>query len=76
MGKSYLAVDQGILVKTRQGCHGISTQVQSADTISKNFTNQSKREFLQIDQQERTVREMLAKMESGFIHRLKELQNE
>ncbi len=74
-GEVYLAVDQGILVKTGKD---VMVSVRSAigGHDLKELHEPVKREFLQIDQQERTVREMLAKMESGFIHRLKELQNE
>ena len=35
-----------------------------------------KREFLDLDEQERSVRTVLAKMESGFIHRFMEFQHE
>ena len=35
-----------------------------------------KREFLKVDEQEKNVRSVLAKMESGFIRRLIELQHE
>jgi F-type H+-transporting ATPase subunit epsilon len=35
-----------------------------------------KREFLDVDQQEKNVRSVLAKMESGFIRRFMELQHD
>ena len=35
-----------------------------------------KREFLSLDEQEKSVRSVLAKMESGFIHRFMEFQHE
>ncbi|MCA9157764.1 MAG: F0F1 ATP synthase subunit epsilon [Planctomycetales bacterium] len=74
-GEAYLAVDQGILVKS-----GLDVIVSVRSAIGGTDLDQLheavKREFLQIDQQERNVREALAKMESGFIHRLEELQHE
>ncbi len=74
-GEVYLAIDQGILVKS-----GLDVIVSVRSAIGGADLDQLheavKREFLQVDQQERYVREVLAKMESGFIHRLKELQHE
>ena len=74
-GEVYVAVDQGILVKT-----GTDVMVSVRSAISGDSLEQLhlavKKEFLQIDQQEQHLREVLAKMESGFMHRLKELQRE
>lgn len=74
-GEVYLAVDQGILVKSGRD---VMVSVRSAigGTDLDQLHEAVKREFLQVDQQEQYVREVLAKMESGFIHRLKELQHE
>ena len=74
-GPVYLAVDEGVLVKTgadvlvsvRQAIGGTDlSQLQAA----------VKREFLTIDEQEKKVRTAVAKMESGLIGRLAELQHE
>jgi F-type H+-transporting ATPase subunit epsilon len=35
-----------------------------------------RREFLSLDEEEKSVRSVLAKMESGFVRRLMEFQNE
>lgn len=74
-GEVYVAVDQGVLVKS-----GMDVMVSVRSAIRGENLDQLheavKREFLQIDQQEQYVREVLAKMESGLMHRLKELQFE
>ena len=74
-GEVYVAVDQGILVKS-----GMDVMVSVRSAIRGEDLDQLheavKREFLQVDEQEQYVREVLAKMESGFMHRLKELQHE
>ncbi len=71
----YVAVDQGILVKS-----GMNVMVSVRSAIRGESLDQLhdavKRDFLQIDEQEQYVREVLAKMESGFMHRLKELRHE
>lgn len=71
----YVAVDQGILVKS-----GMNVMVSVRSAIRGESLDQLheavKREFLKVDEQEQYVREVLAKMESGFMHRLKELHHE
>lgn len=66
-GEVYLAVDQGILVKS-----GLDVMVSVRRAMRGHDLDQLheavKREFLQVEQQEQAVREVLAKMESGFIH--------
>lgn len=74
-GEVYLAVDEGVLVKT-----GIEVLVSVRNAIGGTDLDKLheavKREFLNVDEQEKNVRSMLAKMESGFIRRLMELQRE
>ncbi len=74
-GEVYVAVDQGILVKS-----GMDVMVSVRSAIRGEKLDQLheavKREFLQVDEQEQYLREVLAKMESGFMHRLKELQHD
>lgn len=74
-GVAYLAIDEGVLVKTgddvlvsvRHAVGGVDLG-QLHDTV--------KRQFLEIDQQERELRLVVAKMESGLVGRLAELQHE
>lgn len=74
-GEVYIAVDEGILVKTgsdvrvsvRNAIGGMSLDMLRAAV---------EEEFAHLDEQEQMVRSVLAKMESGFIRRLAEFQHE
>jgi len=74
-GEVYIAVDEGVLVKT-----GLDVLVSArkavggADLVQ--LREAVEREFLQLDEQEQIVRSAMAKMESGFIRRLAEFQDE
>ena len=74
-GEVYLAVDQGVLVKT-----GMDVLVSVRDAIGGTDLDKLhgavKREYLELDRQEQGVRLVLAKMESGFIRRFMEFQHE
>jgi F-type H+-transporting ATPase subunit epsilon len=74
-GEVYLAVDQGVLVKA-----GIDVLVSVRHAIGGSdlaeLHEAVKREFLNVDEQEKSVRLVLAKMESGFVRRFMELQHE
>jgi F-type H+-transporting ATPase subunit epsilon len=72
-GEVYLAVDQGVLVKAGANVL-VSVRNAIGGTDLDKLHEAVKREFLNIDQQEKNVRSVLAKMESGFVHRLMELQ--
>ena len=67
-GEVYVAVDEGVLVKT-----GTDVLVSLRNAIGGVNLNQLReavdREFLTLDEQEKSVRSVLAKLESGFIHR-------
>jgi F-type H+-transporting ATPase subunit epsilon len=70
-----LAVDQGVMVKT-----GNDVLVSVRDAIGgktlEDLHEAVRREFLTLDDQEKAVRSVLARMESGFIHRLLKFQHE
>jgi F-type H+-transporting ATPase subunit epsilon len=74
-GEIYMAVDEGVLVK-----NGMNVQVSVRNAIG--GTDLSKlheavgQEFLNLDDQEKKVRSVLAKLESGFIRRLAEFSHE
>jgi F-type H+-transporting ATPase subunit epsilon len=74
-GEVYLAVDQGVLVKTGKDVL-VSVRNAIGGTDLDKLHEAVKREFLIIDEQEKNVRAVLAKMESGFIRRLMELQHD
>jgi len=74
-GETYIAVDQGILVKTgpkvvisvRHAIGGFELgQLQEA----------VEHDFLNLDERERTLRSSLAKLESSFIRRYAEFHHE
>ena len=74
-GEVDLAVDEGVLVKA-----GMDVLVSVRDAIGGTDLDKLheavKREFLNLDEQEQKARSVLAKMESGFIHRFMEFQHE
>lgn len=74
-GESYIAVDQGVLVKT-----GLDVLVSVRNAIRGTDLGKLhaavEREFLTLNDRERNVRSVMAKMESGLIHRLVEFQHE
>ncbi|HCJ50619.1 MAG TPA: F0F1 ATP synthase subunit epsilon [Gallionella sp.] len=73
--ENYMAVDEGVLVKS-----GMEVQVSVRNAIGGTDLNQLHeaiaREFLNLDEQEKKVRSVLAKLESGFIRRFAEFQHE
>ena len=74
-GEVYVAVDQGVLVKA-----GMDVLVSVRNAIGGTDLNKLheavKREFLTVDEQEKNVRSVLVRMESGFLRRLMEFQHE
>ena len=74
-GTVYIAVDRGVLVK-----YGAEVLVSVRHAIGGTDLSQLqaavKREFLTLDEEEKKVRTAVAKMESGLIGRLAELQHD
>jgi F-type H+-transporting ATPase subunit epsilon len=74
-GEIYVAVDEGVLVKT-----GLNVLVSVRHAIGGTDLGQLhaavEREFLKLDDRERSVRSVMATMESDFIRRFAELQHE
>lgn len=68
-GEAYLAVDEGVLVKS-----GLVVLVSVRNAIGGTDLDQLheavEREFLDLDDRERKVRSVMAKMESGFIRQI------
>lgn len=71
----YIAVDEGVLVKT-----GFDVLVSVRNAIGgmdlSKLRAAVEEEFMQLDKQEQKLRSVLAKMESGFIRRLAEFHHE
>ena len=68
-GEVYVAVDEGVLVKA-----GATVLVSVRNAIGGTDLQQLRatveQEFINLDEQEQSVRSVLAKMESGFVRRL------
>jgi F-type H+-transporting ATPase subunit epsilon len=72
-GTVYLAVDEGALVKTGEDVLvSVRHAIRGSDLSQ--LHDAVKREFLTFDEEERTVRAALAKIEAGLVGRLVELQ--
>ncbi len=74
-GEIYVAVDEGILVKT-----GLDVFVSVRNAIGGTDLGQLRdtveREFMNLNKKEQDVRSVMAKMESGLISRLAEFHHE
>jgi F-type H+-transporting ATPase subunit epsilon len=64
----YVAVDEGVLVKTGSDVM-VSVRHAIGGTSLSQLHDEVKRRFLKLDREERAVRDMVAKMESGFVGR-------
>jgi F-type H+-transporting ATPase subunit epsilon len=74
-GEVFVAVDQGVLVKA--GMNVLISVRNAIGGIDLDKLHEAvKKEFLAVDEQEKSVRSVLAKMESSFIHRFMEFQHE
>ena len=74
-GEVFLALDQGVLVKAGKDVL-VSVRNAIGGTDLDKLHEAVKREFINVNEQEKNVRSVLAKMESGFIRRLMEFQHE
>ncbi|MFO7541570.1 MAG: F0F1 ATP synthase subunit epsilon [Thiobacillus sp.] len=74
-GEVYIAVDEGVLVKTGSD---VLVSVRSAigGMSLVELRAAVEEEFMHLDEQEQKVHSVLAKMESGFIRRLAEFHHE
>jgi F-type H+-transporting ATPase subunit epsilon len=73
-GEAYLAVDEGVLVKTgAQVLVSVRNAIGGADLGT--LREAVEREFLKLGEQEISVRSVLAKLEAGFIRRFMELHH-
>ena len=72
---TYLAVDEGTLIKNGD-CVLVSVRRATAGTNLNDLHEAVVRGYLTLNTQEREMRSVVAKMESGFIGRLAELRHE
>jgi len=70
-GEIFVAVDEGVLVKSGRNVL-VSVRNAIAGTDLSRLRQAVDREFLKLDEQEKNVRSVIKKMESGFVRRLAE----
>lgn len=73
-GEVYLAVDEGVLVKSGQDVL-VSVRNAIGGTDLSKLHEAIVQEFLNLDDQEKKVRSVLAKLESGFIRHFSEFHH-
>lgn len=74
-GEVFVAIDEGILVKTGSEV-SISVRQAIGGTDPAMLRQSVEREFLTLDKSERDVRAVMTKLETGFIHRFARLQHD
>jgi len=74
-GEVFVAVDEGILVKTGQDVL-VSVRRALGGTDLGQLREAVERQFLTLDEHEQSVRTAMAKMESGFLRRFAAFQHE
>jgi F-type H+-transporting ATPase subunit epsilon len=74
-GEVYVAIDEGVLVKTGLEVF-LSVRSALGGTDLSKLHSAVEREFLSLDAQEKSIRTALAKMESGFVRRFARFQRD
>lgn len=74
-GEAYVAVDEGVMVKS-----GLDVLVSVRRAIGGSdlgrLRDSVEKEFLTVDEHERSVRMVMARLETGFLRRLADLHHE
>ena len=74
-GEVFVAVDEGVLIKTGTDVLVSVRRALGGSDLAK-LRAGVEREFLAVDEQERSVRSVVAKLEAGFLRRFVSLQHE
>ena len=74
-GEAYVAVDEGVLVKTGPDVL-VSVRRAMGGTDLGQLRDAVEQEFLTLDEHEQSVRSVMAKLETGFLRRLATFQHE
>jgi F-type H+-transporting ATPase subunit epsilon len=73
-GEIFVAVDEGVLVKAgRDVLVSVRRAVLGSDLAQLRLTVEQ--EYLSLDEHEQNVRSVMAKLESGFLHRFAQFKN-
>lgn len=74
-GESYVAIDEGVLVKAGQNVL-ISVRRALVGNDLSQLRHSVEQEFLALNEQEKSVRIVMAKLETGFLHGFARFQHE
>jgi F-type H+-transporting ATPase subunit epsilon len=74
-GEFFVAVDEGVLVKTGPDVL-VSVRRATGGTDLGQLRESVEKEFLTLDDREQSVRQVVAKLETGFLRRFAALQHE
>jgi len=74
-GEVYVAVDEGVLVKTGPDVLVSVRRALSGSDLGK-LRESVEKEFLTLDEREQSVRSVMAKLETGLLNRFASFQNE
>ena len=74
-GEVYVAVDEGVLVKTGPDVL-VSVRRALGGTDLRHLRDAVEQEFLTLDEHEQSVRNVMAKLETGFLRRFAIFQHE
>ena len=74
-GVEYLAIDEGILVKAGQEVLVSVRNANKGADLGK-LRESVEKDFLELDENERKIRTVMAKLESGFIYSLEKFSKE
>jgi len=74
-GEVYVAVDEGVLVKTGPDVL-VSVRRAISGTDLSQLRDTVEQEFLSLNEHEQSVRSVMVKLESGFIHRMAKFHHE
>lgn len=67
-GEVYIAVDEGVLVKTGPDVLVSVHRAMAGSSLAK-LRESVEQEFLEMDEEERSARSVMAKLETGFLRR-------
>lgn len=74
-GEVFVAIDEGVLVKTGSDVL-VSVRRAIGGTNLAQLRDEVEQEFMALDDRERSVRSVLAKLETGFLRRFTTFQHE
>lgn len=74
-GETFIAVDEGVLIKTGQHVL-ISVRRALGGVELGQLRDAVRNEYLALNEQERSVRNVMAKLETGLLRRFADFQNE